>query len=121
MKELHIDQHVFSDLLEKPEDFDRVYSVFYSTIMLSFRIVDTAALGKPSIISQEEVKRRFKICEKWFRTLQGDVGFSLNRTLDSIPQALVCELTDQEYKPGEKMRGYVATADALQRAIITGE
>jgi hypothetical protein len=118
MKELHVDPKVFGDLVDSPEDFKRVYDVFFTTIMLSFRLVDTAALGYSTIISTDEVKRRFEICARWFRTLRGELGYGLNRTLAAIPKALVCELTDQEYKPDETMRGYASTADALSRAKI---
>ena len=120
MKELHIDTRVFRDLLDNQNDFNQVFNVFYTTIMLSFRVIDTAALGQASVISQEEVKRRFLICEKWFRTMRGDLGYSLQRTLEYIPKALVCEITGQEFIPDAGMRGYAATVDALQRAVIEG-
>ena len=118
ISDLHVDQSVFADLLESQQDFVQVFDVFYTTIMLSFRIVDTAALGKQSVISTDEVRRRWKLCERWFRMMRGDLGYSLNKTLDSIPTALVCELTEQEFIPDSSMRGYAGTADALRRARI---
>jgi len=118
--DLHINTNAFGELLNKQEDFNTVFEVVYTTIMGSFQVVDAAALGKQAVISQEEIKRRFDICERWFRVMRADLGYSLSHTLAAIPVALVCELTDQEFKPDdpEASYAYTSTAEALSRIII---
>lgn len=92
------DARPFAELFNDPTDFNRVFDSLEHTIMASFAI-DYAVLGREPEITEEKVKARFKICEKWFRVMRGELGFGLVKTLDLIPKALACELTDQEYDP----------------------
>jgi hypothetical protein len=50
-------------------------------------------------ITQAEVKRRFEICEKWFRIMRTECGYGIKRSLDTIPKALAAELLEQEFDP----------------------
>jgi hypothetical protein len=53
-------------------------------------------------MTSAEVRRRFAICERLFRTLRGELGWGLHRVLDHIPQYLRCELDGQPWKPDER-------------------
>lgn len=46
-----------------------------------------------------EVKRRFGLCETWFRKARGDLGYSLERTLDMMGHALRAALDGQDFDP----------------------
>ena len=46
-----------------------------------------------------EVRRRFRICERLFRHLRGDLGWGLERVLHRLPYYLRCELDGQHWKP----------------------
>lgn len=99
MRQVTIDTKPFAELLNKPEDFEFVRSSLDHTIFSSFGIIDHAIFGREVKITQSEIKRRFHICEKWFRIMRGECGFGLKRTLDKMPKALACELLDQEFDP----------------------
>jgi hypothetical protein len=104
--DLRPDTKPFKDLLDKPEDFNRVFTSLEHTIMGSFAI-DVAVLGVKPEITKAKVKARWDICEKWFRVMRGDIGFGLIETLDMIPKALACELLDQPFNPEkEANRGW---------------
>lgn len=88
----------FKDLFNRPEDYELVFSSLEHTIWCSF-LIDVKVLGRSVEITQDKVKERWKICEKWFRIMRGDMGFGLIRTLDTIPRALACELLNVEFTP----------------------
>jgi ribosomal protein L30E len=49
--------------------------------------------------TQSEIKYRTEILYKWLITMRGDLGYSLERTLDMLPQALRCELDGTHWTP----------------------
>jgi hypothetical protein len=50
-------------------------------------------------MTKDELAYRFKICEAWIRRARGDLGFSLEKTLDLLPQALRSELDGNAFDP----------------------
>jgi hypothetical protein len=49
-----------------------------------------------------EVHRRFDICERLVRQLQGDLSWGLHRVLDHLPQYLRCELDGVPWEPDRR-------------------
>jgi len=49
--------------------------------------------------TNNEIKRRFTICEAWVRHARGDLGYSLERTVDLMAHALRCELDGITFDP----------------------
>jgi hypothetical protein len=50
-------------------------------------------------MTKDELKHRFKICEAWIRRARGDLGMSLEKTLDLLPHALRSELDGNRFDP----------------------
>lgn len=97
----------FAELVNNPVEFQMVRDRFEHIIWTSFGVIDQAVLGHKPKITQKETLRRFKICEKWFRIMRAECGYSLRRTLDTLAKALACELLDQPFDPmQEKDRGW---------------
>ena len=92
----------FGELVAKAEDLQVVASKLEATILASFGL--DRALGIRSEMTDTEIKRRFNICEKWFRTMRADLHYSLQRTLDTIPHALKCELFGLPFDPEENLQ-----------------
>lgn len=103
-------EKAFISLFNKPEDFEMVYSSLEHTIMASFSI-DYRVTGRQPDITQEKIKARWAICERWFRHMRGELGWGLIRTINTIPKALACELLDQEFKPEQEHRSAFWTGD----------
>lgn len=89
----------FAELLNTPEDMHRVFFTIRAAIMHSFA-VDAQRDGKVPTITQNELKHRFKICEAFFRHCRGDLGYSLEKTLDLMARALRSELDGVSFDPG---------------------
>jgi hypothetical protein len=53
-------------------------------------------------MTEAEVRRRFRICERLFRQLRGDLRWGLVRVLDHLPQYLRCELDGQAWEPDRR-------------------
>lgn len=85
----------FADLFKQnPQDIGRVTKAFQRIIEASFAAAETT--GRPT---GDEIKRRFQICEKWFRDLRGQKKWTISRTIDAIPLALKSELTGVYWEP----------------------
>ena len=95
---VHIDPTPFQDLFNKPGDFEEVFASLEHTIYASFAI-DALLTGQPPKMTAAVIKVRWEICERWFRVMRGDIGFSLRQTLDTIPKALACEMLGQPFEP----------------------
>jgi hypothetical protein len=122
LKEQHVNPTPFYELLCKEEDFALVFESLEHTIYSSFGLIDTFIFGMTPEITQTEVKRRFFICEKWFRIMRGDCGFSLIRTLDMLPKALACELLGLPFNPEDGAdRGYFPDASRIDTVIDGAE
>lgn len=56
--------------------------------------------GKPRPrMTAAEIKRRFDILAGWFGVMKGDLGWSLQRVMDSLPIALQKTLAGESYTP----------------------
>jgi hypothetical protein len=53
-------------------------------------------------MTKNDVKRRFDILAKWFKVMRGDLGWSLQRALDTLPRALRAELDGEEFVPDNR-------------------
>ena len=96
-----VNTKVFAELFNKPEDFELVFQSIEHTIMASFAI-DRKVLGREPEITNNKVRERWYICEKWFRCMRGELGWGLTRTLDTLPKALACELLDMQFDPSKE-------------------
>jgi hypothetical protein len=66
-----------------------------------------AAVGKSfrddsARMTRDEVRRRFEICERIFRTLRGELAWGLQRVLDRLPYYLRCELDGKRWEPDRR-------------------
>lgn len=86
---------VFESLLNHPADAALVATRFELTIRKSFE-------QDRSRVTGSETRRRFAICEKWFRLLRGDKGWGLLRSLDALPHALRGELDGTGWTPDSR-------------------
>jgi hypothetical protein len=76
----------------------RVVRAIEDAIMLSFGR-DAARDGREPRMTGDEVKRRFDMCVSIFKTLRGDLGWSIERTLDNLPRLLRAELDGVPWIP----------------------
>lgn len=81
----------FLDLVAK-DQVGRVALAFERAIARSFREDGARMTG-------DEVRRRFRICERLFRHLRGDLGWGLQRVLDHLPGYLRAELDGIPWQP----------------------
>lgn len=94
----------FSDLVDKPGQIGLVTQKFEKMIFDSFAVdaarkaMETGSKGLSSV-TMAETKRRFDILADWFKTLRGDMGWSVSRTLDELPRALRAQLDGEVYVP----------------------
>jgi Lon protease-like protein len=72
------------------------------TVLAIERIVRRSFEGDGSRMTTAEVRRRFRICERLFRQLRGDLGWGLVRVLDHLPHYLRCELDGQAWEPDRR-------------------
>jgi len=68
----------------------RVVSGVETAIRKSFA---TDALIRP-VVTQDEIKRRFKICLDGFRMMRRDLGWAVPRIVDTLPAYLRAELDE---------------------------
>jgi hypothetical protein len=95
------DSTPFLGLLGNRDDLKRVMDRVGNCIWKSFgQDVQRSPFTQP-VMTQNEIKRRFRICEQWFRRARGDYGFSMDKTLDLMQHALRCGLDGQDYDPSE--------------------
>jgi hypothetical protein len=72
------------------------------TVLAIERIVRRSFKADGSRMTTAEVRRRFRICERVFRQLRGDLGWGLVRVLDHLPEYLRCELDGQAWEPDRR-------------------
>jgi hypothetical protein len=87
----------FAELARKPGDLKQVFLGIQSTILNSFK--QDGDRGTLVVLTDAEFRNRFKICEKWFRVMRGDCGYSVERAVDFLPRALRCELDGVDFEP----------------------
>lgn len=85
-----------TDLLKDPATLGRVTASIETTIAKSF---ETHAMRH---MTQAEVKRRFDICLKWFRSMRVESFFSNERACSELPAALAAELNGGTFTPSTR-------------------
>lgn len=70
----------------------RVTNRFMRTIERSFE-------DDKSRVTGSEVRRRFRICERWFRELRAEHGWSTSRILDNLSRILRADLDGAPFDP----------------------
>jgi len=85
----------FLDLVGSPANLGKTTIGIQTAIEVSF-----AQDGAP--ITGWEVKRRFKLCEKIFQILRGDVHWGIDRIIDHLPRYLRCELDGDAWEPDSR-------------------
>ena len=96
---LDMDPKPFMRLLSKESDLKIVYECLETTIWRSFAEDLRSNPFKEQNITQNEIRHRFKLCEKWFRKARGEYGFSLEKTLDLMPKALRSDIEGEDFDP----------------------
>lgn len=96
---LDVDPKPFRSLLSCEEDLQKVFCAVQNVIWKSFGTDVQREPFKQHKITKDKIRQRFKICEAWFRHARGDLGYSLERTLDMMGHALRCELDGTPFDP----------------------
>lgn len=96
-------QTAFAQLLTNPTDLQQVFHALQDIIMRSFAREVQSGLILPVRVTMTdaEIRRRFLICEKWFRVMRGDKKWTLDRTLACLGWALQLELEGREVDPDQ--------------------
>lgn len=91
----------FAALLNNEADLRRVFEHIEATIWRSFAEDirrNPLTFVKPTY---NEARSRFKLCETWFRHARGELGYSLEQTLDLMGRALRCWLDGVDFEPAK--------------------
>jgi len=99
---LDIDPTPFRSFIRNERDLVVVYKALEKAIMRSFaEDLRRNPFGRlaQSGVKESDLQERFKMCETWIRRARGDLGFSLDKTLDLMPHALRCEIDGQTFDP----------------------
>lgn len=94
-----MDPRPFRQLLSSDQDLVAVFMALEGAIWRSFGEDIRRSPFDFKKPTEAEVKRRFQICERWFRHSRGDLGYSLERTLDLMGRALRAELDGTSFDP----------------------
>jgi len=93
------DPKPFASLMRSDADLRLVFEAIENSIWRSFGEDQRRKPFSTVRPTHDEVRRRFAICEKWFRRARGDMDYSVTQTLDLMGKALRCELDGQVYEP----------------------
>lgn len=63
---------------------------------------DAARDGRQPRMTGDEVKRRFDMCVRIFKTLRGDLGWSVERSMDRLPSMLRAEIDGVPWHPDDR-------------------
>jgi len=99
---LDLDLKPFASLLSNEKDVQLVFAHLERAIFRSFAIdLQRDPFGPLAQrgITASDIRKRFRICEQWFRRARGDLGLSLTKTLDLMGHALRCGLDGQDFDP----------------------
>ena len=95
--DIKTDPTPFSSLLRNEQSPLELVQAINSAIAGSYRA--ERLRGELPIVKTEEVKRRTQICLKWFKILRGDMGWTVEKTLDFLPMALRKEIDGEDFDP----------------------
>ena len=88
----------FLSLCNDPDDYEMALDRLQHIIWWSFRWLDHQ-VGTITEITDTEIRRRFLICEKWFRIFRQELGYGLQQALDTLPKALASDLLGLQFDP----------------------
>lgn len=88
----------FADL--SPAEVHEVTSGFHRIIGASFQ--EDRRRDRRVVMTQDEIRRRFRICERWFRIFRGDKAWSIERSISTCATALRTELDGGVYTPDSR-------------------
>lgn len=94
-----MNERVFADL--SPAEVHQVSTGILRAVDASFAVDRQRDSGKVTMTG-DEIRRRFRICEAWFRTLRGEKQWTLRRTLSALVVALRTELDGGSYVPDDR-------------------
>lgn len=77
------------------DDVGKVTKAFVSSIELSF-VTNPMPSG---FVTDSEIAHRFKLCDRIFTNLRGDLKWSIPKIVDMLPTYLKCELDGVPYNP----------------------
>ena len=92
------------------DDLGKVTQTFEEAIALSF-VTNAMPSGN---VTQNEVRRRFNLCDKIFTTLRGDLKWSIPKISSVLATYLKCELDGVPYNP--ESVGASWSPDAVEQA-----
>lgn len=93
------DRKPFGSLYRNQEELQVFFVAAEAVIWRSFAEDAQRNPFKTVKPTRGEIKRRFRICEAWVRHARGDLGYSMERTVDTMAHALRCELDGVTYDP----------------------
>lgn len=100
--QLELDAKPFASLMRNEDELRRAFGVIEDAIWRSVGLdIQRNPFGQLAQrgMTKDELKRRFKICEAWIRRARGDLGMSLEKTLDLMSHALRSELDGNRFDP----------------------
>lgn len=98
----NFDPKPFASLMRNEDDLRATWNALNKAILRSLALdVQRNPFSKLAVSgpTQAELRRRFRICENWIRTARGDMGMSLEQTLDLMGHALRAELDGRVFDP----------------------
>lgn len=95
--EVNIDPTPFASTARTEFSFQELTQAINKAIAQSFR--EERLRGDRPVVHNPEVKRRSEICLKWFKIMRGDMGYSVERTLDMLPLALRKDIDGEHFEP----------------------
>lgn len=88
-----------TEALEQMVGTDNLHTV----VELFTDVIGASFLSHPMRESKDaEVRRRFGLCMKVFRSLKGDLGWPLPRIVDLLPVYVRCELDGVPWEPSSR-------------------
>jgi len=106
------------DLLDDPVQAKQAFVMFQRILAGSFR-EEERRHGKEfrkRIQTQDEMNRRADIIAKWFREMRCSLGYSMQKCMAEIPNALRAELDGARYTPPPKDKMYRAAESTIMTA-----
>ncbi len=89
----------FAECFTDPELHRKVVASITETIAETFAVGHPGAMAAPTMA---ELKRRFALCEKWYRDLRGQKQWSIERALAALKDVLRTELGGGTYEPDDR-------------------
>lgn len=103
----------FAELVADPKLYLMVGRRIAEIVLASFGEDALRTLKPPSVASEVEIRRRTLIVYEWFKIMRGDLKYSIPRVLDTLPQALRCQLAGLPFEPPPVEQGWSPEVEAV--------